>query len=36
MTTAMIENVSRRAVLKGAASVGGLVNAVKILPVKDA
>jgi isoquinoline 1-oxidoreductase subunit beta len=36
MTTAMIENVSRRAVLKGAASVGGLVIAVKILPVKDA
>jgi isoquinoline 1-oxidoreductase beta subunit len=36
MTTAMIENVSRRAVLKGAASVGGLVIAVKVLPVKDA
>ena len=32
----MIENVSRRAVLKGVASMGGLVIAVKILPVKDA
>jgi isoquinoline 1-oxidoreductase beta subunit len=36
MTTAMIENVSRRAVLKGVASMGGLVISVKILPVKDA
>src|SRR5262249_33307794 len=36
MTSAMIENVSRRAILKGVASMGGLVIAVKMLPVKDA
>ena len=36
MTSARIENVSRRVVLKGVTSLGGLVIAVKLLPVEDA
>jgi isoquinoline 1-oxidoreductase beta subunit len=36
MTTATIENVSRRTILKGVASMGGLMIAVQLLPVRPA